>query len=168
MIMKARRVCLFLIGALLVACGTTDSRVSDPLPAPTGPLVVIDRGGSRHDLDALLAEGQPVALIFWQTWCQSCIEEAPQLVQDSRAFGDRIAFFGVIPGPDKSVDEEAVDRAVAQFGFPHPQIRDRDLALTKRFGIEGTPTILVLGREREILYRAHELPSQQDWERLAR
>jgi hypothetical protein len=34
----------------------------------TTPLVVTDMEGETHDLDAALAGGEAVALIFWQSW----------------------------------------------------------------------------------------------------
>lgn len=159
--MNSLRTSLLLLALLGGACGTTENHASDHVQVSNGPLAVTDRGGSSHDLDAALAQGRPVALIFWQSWCRSCLEEAPQLARDVEQWRDQIDFFGVVPGPDESVDDAALDTAIEKNGLTHPQVRDRDLALTRRFGVEGTPTIIVLGREREVLYRGHELP--QDW-----
>ena len=50
-------------------------------------------------------------------------------------------------------------REVAEgFALPYPQVRDRDLALTRRFEVEGTPTVLVLGPDGRLLYRGHAPP----------
>ena len=148
------------------ACATPPSRPpirAHELPTPAA-WVVTDRTGVCHDLDADLAAGRPVALIFWQTWCASCLRETPVLASASRAFGDRIRFFGVIPGPDAVVDESEITRTVDSFDIPYPQLRDRDLSLTRLFDVQGTPTILVLGPDKRVLYRGHAPP--EDWASL--
>lgn len=122
-------------------------------------LILVDRSGVQHDLGASLAAGKKVALIFWQTWCGSCLEEAPQLAKDAKQWGQDILFLGVIPGPKGSVDEAAVDQVVAKFGLPYAQVRDTELALTKRFEVQGTPTIIVLGVDGRILFRGHQAPA---------
>ncbi|MFQ5655637.1 MAG: TlpA family protein disulfide reductase, partial [Planctomycetota bacterium] len=78
---------------------------------------------------------------------------------------DAIQFVGVIPGPDENVDEEEVRRLAKSFRLPYPQARDRDLSLTRRFGVRGTPTIIVLGPGGVVRYRGHSLPA--DLEALA-
>jgi len=144
---------------LLAACGATAAaRERGPLPTP---LVVVDRAGESYDLDALLAGGRPLTLVFWQSWCESCLAEAPQVAAAARELEGHVAFVGVVPGPDAVVDQAAVDAAIERFGLPAPQVRDHDLVLTRGFGVDGTPTVLVLGRRREELYRGHELPP--DW-----
>ncbi len=161
---------LLMAFALSLAACATPVQESPASPARTvafegESLVVVDRAGASHDLSALLKEGHPVVLVFWQSWCGSCLAEAPQLAKDSEQWGQQLNFFGVVPGPSESVDEPAIDRVIKQFGLPHPQVRDTDLSLTKRFQIEGTPTILVLGPQEQVLYRSHDLPA--DWSKWA-
>src|SRR5690606_35296254 len=43
------------------------------------PLLAQDLAGSSLDIDAALARGERVALVFWQTWCSSCADEAPAI-----------------------------------------------------------------------------------------
>lgn len=150
----------------LGACSSTGGgpTTTPPVQAATdngAALELVDRSGDAHDLPERFAKGQPTALIFWQTWCGSCLKEAPQLAEDAKQWGDQILFLGVIPGPEGSVDEEAVDKVVAQFKLPYAQVRDKDLALTKRYEISGTPTILVLGKDGQVLYNGHRSPG--DW-----
>ena len=49
---------------------------------------------------------------------------------------------------------------VATFDLPYPQVRDRDLFLTRRFDVKGTPTLVVIGAE-GVLYEGHGPP--EDW-----
>jgi thiol-disulfide isomerase/thioredoxin len=130
-------------------------------PAGAEPLQLVDMDGGRHDADALIAAGHPVVLIFWQTWCTSCKREAPELAQAVKDHGAALRFFGVVSGPDHVIDDEKVQRVAREWEHPQPQIRDRDLALTKRFRVFGTPVVIVLGTGRRELYRGFRLPD--DW-----
>jgi len=123
--------------------------------------VVADMDGDELDLGAELASGHPVALVFWQTWCSSCRREFPELVSAAERYGDSIRFVGVVSGPDDVVDDSAVRAVARQNGLPYPQVRDRDLSLTHRYEVTGTPTIVVVGPGRRTLYRGHETP--EDW-----
>jgi len=117
--------------------------------------------GKTHDLNAALSDGRPVALIFWQTWCASCISEAPQLAADARTYGEDILFLGVVPGSDDYVDDGEVEKKATELGLPYAQVRDRDMALSKRYDVKGTPTIVVLGAGGRILFNGHRAP--EDW-----
>ncbi len=126
------------------------------------PLELVDMNGGHHDAEALIAAGHPVVLIFWNTWCRSCKGEAPELVRAADEYGETLQFFGVISGPDHVIDDEKVQRVAREWGYSHPQIRDRDLALAKRFRIFGTPVVIVLGDGGRELYRGFRLPD--DWD----
>lgn len=149
---------------------------SSPAPAPapaepgTGssargaPLVVHDMQGVERNLGATLASGKKVALVFWQTWCAPCIQEAPNLVAAARAHASTIEFVGVVAGPDDAVDDQEVRAMTTKLQLPYPQVRDRDLALTTRYGVKATPTIVVLGKDAKVLYFGHRSPA--DWASL--
>lgn len=126
------------------------------------PLVFEDMGGNQYDANAIVAEGKPVVFVFWQTWCASCKREAPELADAVWRYGKSMQFFGVISGPDEVVDDEKVRRVADEWNHPQPQVRDRDLTLTKHFKVRGTPVIIVLGKGGRELFRGYRLP--EDWE----
>jgi thiol-disulfide isomerase/thioredoxin len=153
--------------ALLLLLGVAACQSAPTAAAPSHlpddvSLAVTDMDGVERDLDATLAQGR-VALVFWQTWCASCREEAPHLIRAAREHTG-IEFVGVISGPDDAVDDNAVRKAAADWGLPYPQVRDRKLELTRGLGVTVTPTIVVLGAGREILYYGHQPPA--DWAAL--
>jgi cytochrome c biogenesis protein CcmG, thiol:disulfide interchange protein DsbE len=129
-----------------------------PLIAPAASLE--DVHGKAHDLKTATADGSHIVLVFWQSWCSPCKKEAPVLATAAREHPD-LKFFGVISGPDKAVDEAKVQNFIEKYKLPYPQLRDRDLALTKNYGVEGTPTILVLDEKLNVLYSGHRAP--KDW-----
>jgi len=124
-----------------------------------------DRGGATQDIDAALARGERVALVFWQTWCESCQDEAPGIAAAVEAEGSRIRFVGVVPGSRETVKEEEVSATAKAWGYTFPQVRDHDLAWSRALGVRGTPTIVVLGEGREVLYREHRPPA--NWSAFA-
>ena len=69
----------------------------------------------------------------------------------------------MIPGPDDLVDEQEVGRVAERFAMPYPQVRDRELDLSKTFGVDGTPTIVVVAPGGEVLYHGHHAP---DWDAI--
>lgn len=150
-----------LLTGLLALVGCTSSEVA---PA-RADLKVVDLSGATHDLDATLGRGEAVALVFWQTWCASCAGEAPAIVEAQRQYADRIHFVGVVPGRDADVDDAEVARVRAAWGYEFPQVRDRDMALSRRFGVTGTPSIVVLGAGGVVRYSGHRPP--EDWAGLA-
>lgn len=70
------------------------------------------------NFDALLAEGKPMVVDFWATWCGPCRKIGPYIEELAEAYGDR-AIIGKV-----DVDE------------------NDQLAI--RFGIRNIPTILFL------------------------
>jgi thiol-disulfide isomerase/thioredoxin len=139
--------------------------VSQQSPARPLRIRVEDMQGRVHDLDATLAQGKPVVLVFWQTWCRSCLREAPEISEAAQRHGDALLFLGVVSGPEEAVDDRRVTELVERFDMDYPQIRDRDLRLTKQLGVAGTPTIVVLGTDGSVVYKEHRPPS--DWRAFA-
>lgn len=117
-----------------------------------------DMQGAQHDLRAALADGREVALVFWQTWCPTCLTEAPEVEEASRTRAEETAFFGVVTGPDDLVDDEKVTSTARALGLTYPQVRDRDADLARRFDVQGTPTIVVIDPGGRISFRGHRLP----------
>lgn len=159
---------LALIACALAACGSTRAE-SGAAPAsnarpPVMQAQAID--GRDVDLASALASGKTVVLVFWQTWCASCLAEAPELAAAAREHPNELAFVGVVPGPDDTVDANELARLVKRFELPYPQLRDRDLAWSRAFAIQGTPTLVALRADGSEAWRGHRAPA--DWLALHR
>ena len=111
-----------------------------------------------YNVKEILASGQNVVFIFWQTWCAACLRETPALVKAWHTHKDNIKFFGVISGEDEDVDDEKVLKTAKKFEMPYPQIRDRNLSLTRKYEVKGTPTIIIIGKGLSVLYNDNHLP----------
>lgn len=128
--------------------------------------VVTDMDGQQVDVAGALRSGRTVVLVFWQTWCATCIVEAPELAAAARAHSDEILFVGVVPGPDGTVDDAEVRRVAQRYDLPYAQVRDRDLSLSHTFAVVGTPTLIALAPDGSEGWRHHRPP--EDWIALHR
>jgi len=150
--------------ALLMTLGACASSGAGDDAALVGRQVevgrVIDTRGKEHDLAATLSSGKRVALVFFQPWCGSCRAEAPDVVRAQLRYRDSMEVVGVVSGPDGSVDEEALQGAILQWGITYPVVRDRDLALTETFGVRGVPMIVVVEPDGTVSYAAHAAPAE--------
>ncbi|MEQ8762785.1 MAG: TlpA disulfide reductase family protein [Planctomycetota bacterium] len=164
--MQARSLLVFLLFLPVLGCASNGVRSQAISPTGEhleGSLSLQTMDGRTLDLDRSLAAGHSVALIFWQTWCSSCKTEMPELNEAAHELEGQVDFVGVIPGPDDRVDDGEVLAVAGSYALVYPQVRDRDLSLTRRFGVQGTPTIVVIGPDRSILFDGHRSP---DWKTL--
>jgi len=161
-----RPIRLFFLGALTLAasCASTNDSPSSTSVAFSGEVLAgtfTDTKGQSHDLGGVLRGGKPVALVFWQPWCGACIAEAPTVIAAHEKLGDEMAFYGVVSGPDESVNETDVSKAIFDTGMTYPTIRDRDLRLTRGLGVEIQPTIIILDPAGTVAYKDGAPPA--DW-----
>ena len=113
----------------------------------------VDDAGQSHALN-----GKAATFVFWQPWCGSCREEAPATVAASIALAASMSFYGVVSGPAGSVDEDLYTKSIAELGLSYPQIRDKDLALAKRFAVTKTPTIIVVNAAGQLRFKGSHMP----------
>jgi thiol-disulfide isomerase/thioredoxin len=151
---------LMLAAPHLVGCSSTPAA-----PAPTHFAVgddwrLVDYDGREHAVGAYLERGEPVVLVFWETWCGSCLAEAPA-VEELHRTRPRVHVFGVVAGAASDALEADVRGTAMRLRLSYPQVLDRDLVLTNALAVQGTPTVVVLGRGGAFLARGHELPG--DW-----
>ncbi len=103
---------------------------------------LVDLSGRRISLESL--RGKVVLIDFWATWCDSCIEEVPELERLFQENKDKdFAFLGL------SVDEgdpAAVAKFVSQHGVTYP-ILFADRKTKRSYRIFGLPTKFLIDPE---------------------
>jgi peroxiredoxin len=119
--------------------------------APDFELTEMD--GSR--LKRADLNGQPAVLIFWTAWCPVCKEEAPEFNKLAAQFATRGVRVIGINIQDSVARTEA---GIKEFGIQYTVARDPDAAVTRRYKVSGTPTIVFIDPTGVVRYFGNELP----------
>ena len=153
--------------AFFAACaGPSESTTTEIVSSSDSALALlsnspVDMDGNPLALEVGLAAGRPLVLVFWQSWCESCLKEAPGLGRAARSLRGKVDFLGVVPGQDGAVDEDRVRQISDELGMPYAHLRDRTLEWTRTFKVDGTPTMIALGARGNVIWRGNHAP--KDW-----
>jgi cytochrome c biogenesis protein CcmG/thiol:disulfide interchange protein DsbE len=158
-----RLVPLLLVAAIsLAACGG-DAPPSGPSPSPEipannateAPLLPTDAGALPEmdpaQFDTLLHQlrGTPVLVNVWGSWCGPCRDEAPNLADAHRRYGDRVQFLGV----DILDVREGAREFMREFGWTYPSVYDPPGAIRDHLGLVGQPWTLLYDSSGELIQR---------------
>lgn len=138
---------------LLGACGSSSegSASEDMLDIPMVDLAVAGTSDDDTDL-AAVADGRPMVLNLWASWCVPCLEEMPAFDQVHRARGGEIAIVGVT---DDRLDAAA--KMAERTGATYPLLIDPDRRLARDLKAAGLPLTVFVSPDGEILGR-HQGP----------
>lgn len=99
----------------------------------------------------------PVMMVFWATWCPHCKDEIPGINRIHKKFKPKgLKVVGVNVGINDSA--RRVKKYVKKYKIDYPVAYDKGAAVTKRFGVQGTPTVIIIDRKGTMRYRANALP----------
>ncbi len=105
--------------------------VDHPAPDFTAPLL----SGESFSLGG--AQGTPVVLNFWSTWCGPCRAEMPAIQKAAENYGARVRFVAINQGEKSAVIQPFVD----EFGLTFPIALDQDQAVgSDLYNVTGLPT----------------------------
>jgi len=99
-----------------------------------------------------IADGKPLVMNFWATWCPYCIQEMPDYQQLYEEYGDRVSFAFIDAADGK---RETVDAAESWL-FEHdmynlPAYYDLDMQASSTYGAWALPTTVVVSADGQIL-----------------
>lgn len=138
-----------LVVFLAIGLNLNPREVPSPLvnkPVPAFKLAQLEQPGLEFSQKDML--GQVWLLNVWASWCVSCREEHPILVEFSRA---RVAPLIGLNYKDKSVEAKAW---LKQFGDPYVlSVTDFDGRVGIDFGVYGVPETFVIDRAGVIRYK---------------
>ncbi len=99
-----------------------------------------------------IADGRPLVVNFWATWCPYCIEEMPDFLEIYRAYGDSVAFAFIDATDGQRETVEIASAWLADNGFEElPGYYDTDYAAITSFGIIAFPTTAVFSADGELV-----------------
>lgn len=96
------------------------------------------------------SEDKVSVIIFWATWCPYCATLMPQMEVVYRKFRSKgVKFYAIDIYEDGKIDPVKYfeDRK-----FTYTMLMDGD-ELAKEFGVNGTPAVYVIGKDKKIVYK---------------
>lgn len=105
-----------------------------------------DAAGQELNLSSL--QGQPVAVIFWASWCPHCEKEMPLMQSMYEQYGDQgLAVIGVnVPGLGGDTKDKA-QAFVAEKGITFPVLFDEGGRVYQEYRVSGVPNLIFIDRE---------------------
>ncbi|HXB16861.1 MAG TPA: TlpA disulfide reductase family protein [Solirubrobacteraceae bacterium] len=97
------------------------------------------------------ARGRPALVVFWASWCEPCIHEAPALERFAQSAQGRNRIVGV----DWSDERSGASAFVRHWGWTFPTVRDGNGTVGNQYELTTLPTTFVLdshGRIRRTLH----------------
>lgn len=111
-------------------------------------IIFFDEKGEKYSLDKF--EGKTILLVFWATWCASCVKEMPDLDILQKDF--RKLPFEIIPVSQDYQEVEVVKKYYQDNNLRYlPIYHDSKNQLFKAFSIVGLPTAILISPEGKML-----------------
>ncbi|MCS6858779.1 MAG: tetratricopeptide repeat protein [Abditibacteriales bacterium] len=119
-------------------------------PAPAWELPKLEGGTARMSDFA----GKVVVLDWWGSWCPPCRAELPHFQALYTKYKDRVVFIGMNWEQPTTPDRVGtVKKFMADNRYDFPVVLDHDQTAGRAYGIEAFPTVFVVDRRGNILYR---------------
>lgn len=86
---------------------------------------------------------KPVVMNFFSTWCESCHEQAPSLIEFEKEYGDEIQVFTVVRAESQRMLDQYVKRHGESYG-ERLFIFDYDMDVSEQYGVVGQPETIII------------------------
>ena len=98
------------------------------------------------------APTKPIVLIVWASWCGYCMAEIPHLKKEFSEHGN-VQWLGL------NVNKNPQDGAEIELkkSLPWRSISDPDLIIGDQFNVRGTPTLLVLNTQGQVVHKGRRV-----------
>ena len=143
------------LAALLVAAPAAQANT---VGKPAGDFTLKTHDGKSLTLSKLKGK-RGVVLVFFATWCPSCMAEVPRVKKLVEAARDKKV---LVYGVNFRQSERIVAKFVSDRKVNYRILLDSDGKVTKGFGVSGIPTILGVDADGVVRYRDHAIPKDHD------
>ncbi len=97
-------------------------------------------------------------LVFWATWCPSCIQAIPSLVDTYKNIKD-VKLVAINPGFNDSIKNTR--KYVDRYQIPYLTLHDETGLSAQAFGVYGIPTAVLINKKGEVVYMGFPLPADR-------
>ena len=108
--------------------------------------------GEKIELAQVVKE-KPVLLVFWATWCPTCLEEIPTLNEWTKKI-PQLQILGI------NVQEslEQIKPFASKRGMNYAVLLDREADVAEQYGLIGIPAAIMVAKGGRIIYYGFSLP----------
>jgi len=113
--------------------------------------VVYDEMENAYDLVGI-ANGKPLVINFWATWCPYCIDEMPDFQSAYDTYGEQVEFamIDAVDGTRETLD--AGSAYIYENGFTFPVYYDIRRNAVEDFGVTGFPATVIFRADGSVAF----------------
>jgi thiol-disulfide isomerase/thioredoxin len=143
---------------------SAQKKVAEQSSGPYAKGAVLPESFSLENLEGKASalsdyDGKVVLINFWAGWCAPCIAEMPGLYDlRQRLHGKGFEVLAVNMDEDPADGMRTLRQRIGE--APFPVFKGAGTSLASRFGIEGLPFTVVVGKDRKIQYAR---PGEVNW-----
>jgi peroxiredoxin len=139
------------------AVTTAETKEKEPKSNPAIDFTLQD----INDKDVKLStfkDKNPVLIVFWTTWCPSCVAEIPELVAAHKKYKDKGL---VILSVNIKESKNKVKSFVEKKGVTHTVLLDSKGTVSKDYKVFGIPTNVVVDKKGNVVYYDNPFPPEE-------
>ena len=106
-----------------------------------------DQEGNMVTLSEILANGKPIVLNFWASWCPPCMSEMPDFDAVYKELGDEVQFMMVDMTDGERETVETGTKYIEEQGFSFPVFFDINYEGAINYQIRAIPTTIFIDKE---------------------
>lgn len=136
------RLTALLLVLVLTACSAGTTYIPAPSTAPPAPAFELELlDGSTLDLPAQW-QNRPVVLVFFESWCELCAQQQPDITALSEEYRDTVLFVGV--GHESS--SEDATKFMREHDIDYPVGLDTGGEIWRRYRVAEPPLIALISK----------------------
>jgi thiol-disulfide isomerase/thioredoxin len=140
---RAALLAVTIASLVLPACGGGSDASGDALPEVR--LTDLASG----DEVSWEADGTPLVVNLWASWCTPCRAEMPAFDRVAERLDGEVAIVGITD----ELDRDAAEATAAELGVSYPLRYDEDQTLMTDLGVSGLPATVFVGEDGTVLGR---------------
>jgi len=145
-------VAVVIVYALTAPAGEGTIGIGSTAPDFHLPIVTAE-GLTSNTIELSSLRGRVVVLEFMVSWCKGCQAMAPSLDYLSSEYESRGVFFLSVAGTVGGASAESTAAFITEYGAHWTHVLDTDNSVFTRYGVQVTPTYLIVDRDGKIVSR---------------